>query len=152
MIINLVLNLNILQTRRRVYLLLRMWLNIILSKLSTSNAVYTCLLDARKAFERVNHCTLFAKLVDTQATQLIARVFIFRYQIQNVCIRWGNSYSNYFAICSGVRQGGILSPRLFALYVNQLTDKLISCNAGCYINDMCIDHVMYADDIMFISL
>ena len=29
-----------------------------------------------------------------------------------------------------VRQGGILSPMLLTLYVNQLTDKLIACNAG----------------------
>ena len=36
-----------------------------------------------------------------------------------------------------VRLGGILSLRLFVLYVNQLTDKLISC-----INDKCINHVM----------
>ena len=54
-------------------------------------------------------------------------------------------------IIYGVRQGGILSPRLFALYVNQLTDGLLSCNAGCYINDMCINHVMYADDICLLA-
>ena len=71
--------------------------------------------------------------------------------MQNVCIKWGNSYSHYFTICNGVRQGGILSPRLFALYVNQLTDRLLSCNAGCYINDMCINHVMYANDICLLA-
>ena len=72
--------------------------------------------------------------------------------MQNVCIKWGNSYSHYFILCNGVCQGGILSPRMFALYVNQLTDGLLPCNAGCYINDMCINHVMYADDIiMYIS-
>ena len=116
-----------------------------------NTAVYTCLLDARKAFDRVNHWTLFAKLIDTQAPLLIVRVLLFWYQMQNVCIKWGNSYSHYFTICNGVRQGGILSPRLFALYVNQLTDGLLSCNAGCYINDMCINHVMYADDICLLA-
>ena len=116
-----------------------------------NTAVYTCLLDARKAFDRVNHWTLFAKLIDTQAPLLIVRVLLFWYQMQNVCIKWGNSYSHYFTICNGVRQGGILSPRLFALYVNQLTDRLLSCNAGCYINDMCINHVMYADDICLLA-
>ena len=48
-------------------------------------------------------------------------------------------------------QHGILSLRLFALYVNQLTDKLLSCNAGCCINDMCINHVIYADDICLLA-
>ena len=94
---------------------------------------------------------LFAKLIDTQAPVLIVRVLLFWYQMQNVCMKWGNSYSHYFTICNGVRQGGILSPRLFAIYVNQLTDRLLSCNAGCYINDMCINHVMYSDDICLLA-
>ena len=32
-----------------------------------------------------------------------------------------------------------------------LTDKLIACNSGCYINDKCINHVMYADDICLMA-
>ena len=51
-----------------------------------NTAVYTCLLDARKAFDRVNHWTLFAKLIDTQAPLLIVCVLLFWYQMQNVCI------------------------------------------------------------------
>ena len=66
-------------------------------------------------------------------------------------IKWGKSCLNYFTSCHGVRQGGILSPKLFTLYVNQLTNKLIACNAGCYFNSMCINHVMYADDICLLT-
>ena len=113
--------------------------------------VYTCLLDASKAFDRVNHWTLFAKLIETGAPLLIVRVLLFWYQKQQVCIKWGNSCSTYFTICNGVRQGGILSPRLFALYVNQLTNQLIACKDGCYFNDMCINHVLYADDICLLA-
>ena len=91
------------------------------------------------------------RVLDTYKLLLIVRVLLFWYQMQNVCIKWGNSYSHYFTICNGVRQGGILSPRLFALYVYQLTDRLLSCNAGCYINDMCLNHVMYADDLCLLA-
>ena len=52
-------------------------------------------------------------------------------------------YTNF----DGVRQGGILSSRLFALYVNQLTNQLIVCKDGCYFNDMCINHALSADDV-----
>ena len=71
--------------------------------------------------------------------------------MQQVCIKWGKSISQYFTICHGVRQGGILSPRLFALFVNQLTNKLIPCKARCHFNDMCINHVLYADDICLLT-
>ena len=52
-----------------------------------NTAVYTCLLDARKAFDRVNHWTLFAKLIDTQVLLLIVRMLLFWYQMQNGCIK-----------------------------------------------------------------
>ena len=43
-------------------------------------AVYTCLLDDRKAFDRVGK-TLFAKWIDTKAPLLIVRVLLFWYQM-----------------------------------------------------------------------
>ena len=113
--------------------------------------LYTYLLDASKAFDRVNHWTLFAKLIESHAPLLIVRILLFWYQMQQVCIKWGKSLSQYFTICNGVRQGGILSPCLFALYVNQLANRLIACKAGCYFNDMCINHVLYADDICLLA-
>ena len=71
--------------------------------------------------------------------------------MQKIRIKWGKSCSNYFTICNSVRQGRMLSPKLFTLYVNQLTNKLLACNAGCYFNSMYINHVMYADDICLLA-
>ena len=82
--------------------------------------VYTCFLDASKAFDLVN---------------------------QQLCIKWGSSTLRFFTISNGVRQGGILFPKIFATYMNGLTDELSNSYAGCYSNDKCINHSMYADDI-----
>ena len=57
----------------------------------------------------------------------------------------------FYNISIGVRQGGTHSPKLFSLYMNPLIDKLIACNFGYYINDKCINHIMYADDICLIA-
>ena len=35
--------------------------------------------------------------------------------------------------------------------MNPLTDTLITCNSGCYINDKCINYVMHADDICLMA-
>ena len=67
--------------------------------------------------------------------------------MQLVCVKWGKSVSQYFSIANGVRQGGILSPKLFALYMNGLSGALSLCKAGCYIDAQCMNHLMYADDI-----
>ena len=52
-----------------------------------NTSVYTCLLDASKAFDRINHWTLYAKLIDAHAPFLIVRVLLFWYQMQQVCIK-----------------------------------------------------------------
>ena len=44
-----------------------------------------------------------------------------------MCIKWGQSTSCFFTVSNGVRQGGILSPRLFAVYVDDLSKQL--CDA-----------------------
>ena len=35
--------------------------------------------------------------------------------------------------------------------MNGLTDELSNSYAGCYINDKCINHIMYADDIFLMA-
>ena len=71
--------------------------------------VFTCFLDASKAFDRINHWTLFRKMIDSKMPLIIVRIIIFWYKSQLVCIKWGKLASNFFRISTGVRQGGILS-------------------------------------------
>ena len=48
------------------------------------------------------------------------------------------------------RQGSILPPPHVYLisYINGLSGVLLFFKAGCYINDRCKDHLMYAEDIL----
>ena len=54
-------------------------------------------------------------------------------------------------VSNGVRKCGILSPKLFAIYVDDLSHELTLCKSGCYIDDQCMNHVMYADDICLMA-
>ena len=54
-------------------------------------------------------------------------------------------------ISISVRQGRILSPKLFSVYIDDLSDKLVMCKVGCYIDNQCMNHVMYADDICLMA-
>ena len=51
----------------------------------------------------------------------------------------------------GVRQGGVLSPILFAFYVDDVLCKLNESGLGCYVSGMLISAIMYADDVMLIA-
>ena len=45
----------------------------------------------------------------------------------------------------------MLSPVLFALYVNDLILALSRSGHGCYFNNMFVGSVMYADDLLLLS-
>ena len=63
-------------------------------------------------------------------------------------VRWGNMTSKGFKVTNGVRQGGILSPYLFNLYMDDLSIILGSKYAGCKIASRIINHLFYADDLV----
>ena len=116
-----------------------------------NSPVFTCFLDASKAYDRVNHWTLFKKLLKRSVSIIVVRMLMFWYSKQEVCIRWGTEMSSYFNISNGVRQGGILSPSLFAIYMDDLSSLLNTSRIGCHISDVCINHVFYADDLCLMA-
>ena len=116
-----------------------------------NSTVFTCFLDASKAYDRVNHWTLFKKLLKRSVSIIVVRMLMFCYPKQEVCIRWGTEMSSYFNISNGVRQGGILSQSLLAIYMDDLSSLLNTSRIGCHISDVCINHVFYADDLCLMA-
>ena len=116
-----------------------------------NSTVFTCFLDAAKAFDRVSHWTLFSKMIKRNVPLVIVRIIAYWYQTQTMCVKWGKVNSAYFNVSNGVRQGGILSPKLFAIYVDVLSRELTLYKSGCYIDNQCMNHVMYADDICLMA-
>ena len=50
-----------------------------------------------------------------------------------------------------MRQSSVLSPQLFAIYMNDLSVCLTQCKAGCHLNETVTNHVMYADNICLMA-
>ena len=66
-------------------------------------------------------------------------------------VRWGNALSSAFTICAGVRQGGLLSPLLFSIYMDVLITRLRSSGIGCKLSQYYFGCLLYADDIILLS-
>ena len=73
------------------------------------------------------------------------------YRTQTICVKWGKWCFSYFSVSNGVRQGGILFPKLFSVYVDDLSVALSSIKMGCVINDTTVHHVFYAADLCIMS-
>ena len=95
---------------------------------SKGSQVYVCFLDSSKAFDRINHWSLFKKLINRNINSFILKMLFYWYSHQRFCVRWCSSLSPFFNACNGVRQGGICSPYFFNVYMDKLSVLLNSSN------------------------
>lgn len=123
----------------------------IVSKYTSQNSsVFLCFIDASKAFDRINHEKLFVKLIDRGVPKVLVRILAFWYAHQLFHVKWDNVVSAPFSVSNGVRQGGILSPILFNVYMDELSDKLNRVQTGCLVGNTVVNHLMYADDLVLL--
>ena len=64
---------------------------------------------------------------------------------------WGSCLSEPFCVSNSVRQGGVLSPVLFTVYLDGLLDELSSSGVGCSWGSMFVGAFYYADDIVLLA-
>ena len=112
---------------------------------------YLLLLDASKAFDRVEYVKLFKMLKYRNMCPIVLRLLMNMYVNQKIQVRWNNLLSSQHNISNGVKQGGCLSPNLFSVYVNHLITKLRSSNLGCRYGNEYMGVYCYADDISLLS-
>ena len=91
------------------------------------------LLDASKAFDRIEYGRLFKLLRERNMCPIVLRLITALYISQMMQVRWGEILSKQFKVGNGVKRGGILSPRLFTVYLANLLKTLKQHNIGCKI-------------------
>ena len=106
---------------------------------------------SREAFDRLVHAGLFIKLIQRQLPLTFLNTIIFWYSNLQCRVRWGETLSDSFAIKAGVRQGGVLSPDLYCLYVDDLVHILSAMGIGCHLQNTFLSLLLYADDMALLS-
>ena len=118
---------------------------------SKGSSVFVCFMDASKAFDRVNHKKLFHMLLERNVPSHVVKMLAYWYKNQNICVKWGKVTSSTFKVSNGVRQGGVLSPFLFNIYVDCISKRLNVTKIGCVLGNSIVNHIFYADDLVLIS-
>ena len=113
--------------------------------------MYCTFLDASKAFDRLVHSGLFVKLMERNVPLIFLDIIISWYDGLFCQVKWGESFSAWFSITAGVRQGGVLSPDFYCIYVDELLAKLKRIGKGCHYLGQFAAALFYADDMSVFS-
>ena len=106
---------------------------------------------ASSAFDRVHYGKLFNILLYKKVPFVIIRLLLDAYIRQEARVIWNSCKSQYFRVKNGVKQGGVISPILFNLYIDRLLLCLQRSGLGCHISNTYMGALSYADDITLIS-
>ena len=118
---------------------------------SQGSNVYMVLLDCTKAFDKVQHTKLFKTLIEKDICPSLIRLIMNSYIMSSAVVKWNRSTSMPFQINNGVKQGGVISAHLFAMYIDPLLNKIKNSQQGCYIGHLAANAFAYADDIVLLS-
>ena len=115
--------------------------------------IYCCFIDYTKAFECVYHNKLWKIFKEMGITDHLTCLLKNLYEGQEATVRTGHETMDWFKIGKGVCQGYILSPCLFNLYTEYISEnvRLDEAQVGIKIVRRNINNLRYANDITLIA-
>ena len=115
--------------------------------------IYACFVDFKKAFDTVPRHILFQKLLSYDVTGKFYNTIKNMYTQDFACVNTGESLTEKFRISQGVKQGCILSPLLFNIFISDLTAALDEGESEPVKIDetRSLNSLIWADDLLLLS-
>lgn len=120
--------------------LLKVFANLVNSKLNKNKIVLVLFIDYSKAFDTINHETMKQTLDNIGIRGNLLKWFEDYLNNRTMKVQVGSDSSDEHKITRGVPQGSILGPTMYNLYVNRLFQQAERC-----------DVLMFADDTAILS-
>ena len=73
------------------------------------------------------------------------------YVNQKCYVKWANELSEPFTVANGVKQGAVISPLLFSIYIDNLFKELKQLGLECHVGPTFAGAFGYADDVVLIA-
>ena len=117
-----------------------------------SSKLYVCFLDAKKAFDKVWHAGLFYKMYNMGVDRSILRSVMEMYDGMTSCVQYMGYRSPWFPVLQGTRQGGVISPFLYLLFIDGLIKQLDRTTSNFNICGYRSPCPTVADDMVLVAL
>ncbi len=121
--------------------------------------LFVALIDFQKAFPSVNRALLIEKLRDLGVSDKFCRCLCAIFYRNSFSIRSGNKVTQEFPVTTGLREGSVLSPILFSLFIADMgrsvllpfgRREFLKQDPG--LNGIPIPGLLYADDLVLFCL
>jgi hypothetical protein len=115
--------------------------------------IYACFVDFKKAFDSIWHDGLFLKLLENKIGGRFYDLIKDLYTNTKCAVKISDHRTPFFSYRKGVRQGCVLRPLLFNLYINELPLLFEKTSSDPFIlpNNITINSLLYADDLVILS-
>ena len=99
-------------------------------------STFCAFIDFKKAYDSINRNKLWNRLSDIELSGKLFNSIKSLYSSIFSCVRVNKLHTDWFDVKCGLRQGCILSPILFNLYINDLALYMKSFNVGVECDDV----------------
>ena len=122
------------------------------NRMARKEDTFACFIDFKKAFDCVNRDLLWKKLAvrfGLSGKFLLALKALYK----DVCcsVDVNHTLTDWFDVNNGVKQGCILSPTLFAMFIDDLVTELKVKQLGVNCQTCMLSCLLYADDIVLLA-
>jgi len=103
------------------------------------------------AFDKRNHSALFMKLMDRLIPVQVLSILDNWFAMCLSRVKWDSAFLRFYELNTGVRQGGVLSPYLFSIFIDDFVKYVNKANVWCRIRAICTAVFLYADDVILLA-
>ena len=112
--------------------------------------MYICFVDFKSALDCVNRSALLYKLLEHGVQGNFFWIVKSMFSKAKCRVKWNNSDVDMFSNLCGVLQGGVISPTLFNIFLEDMF-KYFSHDNGINNGSLIFNYLLFADDLVLFS-